>query len=180
MIAVNLLTGHLTDRTRARRRVVPIAIAVLVCVSTGALAGGYWLHLRRAHEAASLQRVALVSSEALGRAGAGRAAALESRRAGLMRRLRDAFELEIASAGAVEVLATLSHAVPEDVWLLEVDARGPALLVSGRATRTAAVPELVDRLRDASALGDRVDVETKTGGSDRDEVVEFRVRVGER
>lgn len=162
MIRVNLLGSV----PRAPRRAwLPAnqksaAAGLVMLVVTSVVVGGWWWQTMRAErevaaEIASTQTelTRLKSVAALVDRGVARKLEL-TERLGLIDRLHR------TQRAPVELLETISRAIPEGLWLLELKQTGMAVQIEGRAVSLTALTDFVERLQTSGRFARPVDIVT--------------------
>lgn len=181
MIRINLIDApDAPDRFRAgygRERAAMSCAAVIALAAAVAIVWGAW-SVRR--EALDLSRENRTVDEEIERlAPVVRATEAQARRRDeLVHKVALAEDLHAARGRSGRVLTALSRRLPADLWLTELRQEAAVITVRGRATRLAAVAELVTKLEESSLFVRPVEiadsqVEPNPG---REALVRFEVR----
>lgn len=178
MIRVNLIPSQ----KRVRRDLIPTALRAGVAgalLFLGTLAGvgyGYWDLVRRTtalearigeseRDLAQLKEAARLVDRAI------------ARKAELSEKFALIDRLRTAQRGPVNLLSTVSRSMPDGLWLMELNQRGPAVQLEGRATSLTAVTDFVERLQMSGAFERPVEIVT-TGMElvDESSLVRFAIK----
>jgi Tfp pilus assembly protein PilN len=178
MIRVNLIPSQ----KRAQRELIPIAQrsgvagALLFLLTLGGVGYWYWdlgrqttaLEVRIGESERAL--VQLKEAAKLVDRAVARKAEL-SEKIALIDRLRT------AQRGPVTLLSTVSRSVTDGLWLMELNQRGAAVQLEGRATSLTAVTDFVERLQMSGAFDRPVEIVT-TGMElvDESSLVRFAIK----
>jgi type IV pilus assembly protein PilN len=161
MIRVNLLVpGQAPKRVWMAQERRPALLGAVMFLCTLAGVGGWWMRLDRqtvvveAEIAAGEQELAQLQQAArlVDRAVARRQELFEE--LALIERLRG------AQRGPVTLLSTVSRSLPDGLWLMELNQRGPAVQIEGRATSLTAVTDFAERLQNSGSFEWPVDIVT--------------------
>ena len=100
-----------------------------------------------------------------------------ARKAELSEKIALIERLRASQRGPVGLLSTVSRSVPEGLWLMELNQRGGAVQLEGRATSLTAVTDFVERLQNSGIFDKPVEIVT-TGMEQVEEssVVRFAVK----
>lgn len=167
MITVNLLSPGSQPQPQAWRRwlTVPpeqrVALAGLAMLLLTALAvGGWWWTIDQ-------ERRALDAEIAAGEAQITRlqdAARLVERATARQEELRDRLalieRLRATQRAPVVLLDTISRALPDGLWLLELRQSGAAVQLEGRAISLSALTDFVERLQLSGEFQHTIDIVT--------------------
>ena len=162
MIRINLLGA----KTREARRVAvpaaqrPAAIGLMLLVLTALGITGWWWQIQR--ERAAIDAQITTSEMELGRLK--KVALLVERAATRKRDLTERLglidRLHRTQHDPVALLESVSRAVPDGLWLLELRQQGDAVQVEGRAMSVTAVTDFVDRLQTSGRFQRPVEILT--------------------
>ena len=159
MIRVNLLPVREVEREAGRRqetRLVYLCAALVVVILAGIEVGSRMrlVPLKKEHTQLQAEIVALDKKSA-------ELTKLETERKDLEEKLKTIATLEAKKVGPVNVLADLSDAAPEQVWLLEFKETGGLATISGLGLDDQTIANFMRKL-DTSPYFDGVDlVETQ-------------------
>ena len=180
MIRVNLLAT--TPGAKRRHEWLPeaqrhAAAGLGALMLTAVAVSAWWFILNRqlagvdasiGHEEASLAR--LKDAATLVDKATARKAEL-TERLGLIDRLR------ATKRGPVNLLETVSKSTPDGLWLLEINQKGPAVQIEGRATSITALTDFVERMQDSGLFDRPVEIMTTTSEMvEEASVVRFAVK----
>jgi type IV pilus assembly protein PilN len=150
MIRINLLAVE-RERTAKKRVLIPAAHRVTIAASLVLLATvlgvGWWfwyLHQESARLDAEIAK-AEVETQQL-RSVLAQVQKFESRKAQLQQRVTLIEQLRRGQAGPVHVLDEISRALPERLWLTEIQQKGGDFTVAGMTTSLTAVSDLIANL----------------------------------
>lgn len=175
MIRINLLA---TER-KAEKKKAPAApgalqayvlvglfggVAALACV------GGYWLKESQLKELDAQIKVAVDRQKALEQIKK-QVEEFEARKKLIDEKVNLIDKLKAQQADAVHMLDEISKALPEFVWLTQMDQAGPALKFQGQSNSLAGVAELIANLQ-RSGWFPKVDLDSST---EANRVVSFQV-----
>ena len=187
MIRINLLG---VERTKTRKlptftvQAQQITIACsLILASTIAGVGWWYWTLRQAKAQVETDIVAAQQQQRQLQPVLAEVKQFEGRRAQLQQRVQLIEQLRAGQTIPVQLLDQISRSIPELLWLTEMEQKGDALTIQGRANTLAATADFVTNLGNSSLFVtpidlDKSEVETVQGvqGQPGVELYKFTVR----
>ena len=181
MIRINLLDARDASDVSAtadrRQRVAAVCAAVTALAAAATIAWGAWALQREAHD---LFREVRAADEAMERLApvVRTTEAQERRRDELVRQVAIAEGLHAARGRPGRVLAALSRRLPDGLWFTGLRHEPSVIVVQGRATRLAAVVELVTKLEESNLFVRPVEIVDSQVEADpgREALARFEVR----
>jgi Tfp pilus assembly protein PilN len=178
MIRINLLGSGGT----VRREIIPSAqrpallgMVFLLCSMAGV--AGWWWHIGQQTTALDSQIVQSEGELTRLRAAAKLVDRAIARKSELAEKLALIDRLRTAQRGPVTLLSTINQSLPDGLWLMELNQRGPAVQLEGRATSLTAVTDFVERLQGSGAFDRPVEIVTTSMETlDEASVVRFAVK----
>jgi type IV pilus assembly protein PilN len=144
MIRINLIPVEETARAAGRRKDLAIGTLVLGVVVVGFLAAHLW---QGARFAAANRQLRLVSEQLKEIAGPyADVTRMEQQKQELREKLHVIGQLEAKKVGPVRILADLSSATPDKLWLTEFADTGGALKLTGLGADEQTVADFLRRL----------------------------------
>ena len=187
MIRINLLG---VERTKTRKlptftvQAQQITIACsLILASTVAGVGWWYWTLKQAKAQVETDIVAAQQQQRQLQPVLAEVKQFEGRRAQLQQRVQLIEQLRAGQTIPVQLLDQISRSIPELLWLTEMEQKGDALTIQGRANTLAATADFVTNLGNSSLFVtpidlDKSEVETVQGvqGQPGVELYKFTVR----
>jgi Tfp pilus assembly protein PilN len=178
MIRINLLaTGGAVRRELipAAQRPALLGMAFLLCAMAGV--GGWWWQIGRQTATLDVQISQTEQELTRLRAAAKLVDRAIARKSELAEKLALIERLRSAQRGPVTLLSTINRSLPDGLWLMELNQRGPAMQLEGRATSLTAVTDFVERLQVSGAFDRPVEIVTTSMETlDESTVVRFAVK----
>lgn len=181
MIRINLLA---VERERTKRRAtfqvaekVTIACS-LILVATAVFLVWWWWTLGR--QAADLDKDIAAAQAETTRLNVviGRVQKAEQRRSQLEERVALIEELRKSQTAPVHLLDQISRTLPDGLWLVNMQQKGPDVTIEGRCLVLTGVSELVKNLQASGYFKNSVDVSTDSERNEQlaTDLVKFTVR----
>lgn len=184
MIRVNLLAPGSGAPPQAWRRwlVVPqeqraalVGLAMLVATAVGA--GLWWWSIDRERRAVDAEIVAAEITITRLQEAARLMEKATAREKDLRERLGLIDRLRATQRAPVMLLDTISRALAEGLWLIELRQTGPVVQLEGRAVSYSALTDFIDRLQVSGRFMRPIDIVTSTAETIADaSVVRFAIR----
>lgn len=180
MIRINLLAG--SGGTGGRNPVIDLAQRVtvgcsVILVITVVVIGWRFWSMRQ--QAAQLSQELLAADQEIARLDPllAQVQAADSQRAQLAQRVGLIEELRKGQGGPVRMLDELSRALPDGLWLSELEQPDGALVVRGQALALGSLSDLVANLESSGFFGSPVEiVDSRIDETDQGDVVQFELR----
>lgn len=162
MIRINLL-GSVPRM--ARRAWLPAdqtaaAAGLAMLLLTAVVVGGWWWQTERSLRAVDAQIAAAQSDLARLKSVAALVDRSVARKLELTERLGLIDRLHRTQRAPVELMETISRAVPDGLWLLELKQVGATLQIEGRAISLTALTDFVEHLQTSGRFGRPIDIVT--------------------
>jgi Tfp pilus assembly protein PilN len=179
MIRINLLAS---GGGAVRRELIPAAqrpallgMAFLLCAMAGV--AGWWWQIGRQTATLDVQVSQTEQELSRLRAAAKLVDRAIARKSELAEKLALIERLRSAQRGPVTLLSTINRSLPEGLWLMELNQRGAAMQLEGRATSLTAVTDFVERLQGSGAFDRPVEIVTTSMETlEESTVVRFAVK----
>jgi len=179
MIKVNLLA---TPGVEAPREWIPreqrsAVVGLLMLLVTGVGVTGWWWYLSEARAEVE-SRIATAEADLVRlRTAAVLVEQASQRKAVLTEKLSLIERLRTAKRGPVNLIETLSFAVPDGLWLLEVKQGGASVQIDGRAMSLTSVTDFAERLQTSGLFKRPVEIVTTVAEVyEQVDVVRFVIR----
>ncbi len=178
MIRINLLA----NAGGARPGIIPAAnkpalagMAFLLCTMAGV--GGWWWQMGRQAAAIDVQVTQAEHELSLLQGSAKLVDRAIARKSELGQKVTLIQRLRTAQRAPVTLLSTINRSLPDGLWLMELNQRGPAVQIEGRATTLTAVTDFVERLQGSGQFDRPVEIVTTSMEALEDaSVVRFAVK----
>jgi type IV pilus assembly protein PilN len=161
VIHINLI-GNVPKVARpwlpANQKSAVAGLAMLLVTAAGV--GGWWWQVSRARADVDRQLVAAEAELTRMKAVATLVDRAVAQKLELTERLGLIDRLHRTQRAPVELLQTVSRSVPDGLWLLELQQKGPAIQIEGRASSLTALTDFVDRLQTSGRFEHPVDIIT--------------------
>jgi type IV pilus assembly protein PilN len=136
------------------------AAGLVMLVVTATIVGGWWWQTMRDERAVAAQIASTQTELTRLQAVAALVDRSVSRKLELTERLGLIDRLHRTQRAPVELLETISRAIPEGLWLLELKQTGTAVQIEGRAVSLTALTDFVERLQTSGRFARPVDIIT--------------------
>ena len=182
MIRINLLAGRAVPPPRrasidlAQR--VTVACSVIVVATLVVIGWRFW-SLR--HQSYQLQQGLTTADQEIARLGpvVHRVQALEAERNRLEEHVDLVEAFRRGQSGPVHMLDQLSRAMPDGVWLVQLEQDGDDVIVEGRTLTLGALSEFMANLEGSGYFEPPVEIiDSQLEELDQREVVRFELRAG--
>ena len=150
MIRINLLPAGEAARAAGRRQDILVGTLVLGLAALGFVSGHLWQGVRIAAAQRQLRQLTLELNAIQGPYA--EVARIEQQQAELREKLRVIAQLEAKKVGPVRMLADLSSAAPEKLWLTEFTDASGALKLTGLGVDEQTVADFLRRLSTLSVF----------------------------
>jgi type IV pilus assembly protein PilN len=183
VIRVNLLAPGTEAQASAWRRalVVPpeqraalVGLTLLVATALGV--GGWWWSIDRERRALDADIAVAEATMVQLKDAARLVEQATAREKDLRERLALIERLRATQRAPVELLDTISRALPDGLWLLELRQTGAAVQLEGRAMSLSSVTDFVDRLQTSGRFLKTIDIVTSMETLADTSVVRFAIR----
>ena len=182
MIRINLLSGS-TVSTPRRASIdlgqrVTVACSVIVVATVVVMGWRFW-SLRQ--ESNQLQQELTAADQEIARLGplADRVQALDAERLRLEQHVGLVQGIRRGQSGPVHMLDQLSQAMPEGLWLAQLNQDGDDVIVEGRTLTLGALSEFMANLESSGYFEPPVEIiDSQLEETDQGEVVRFELRAG--
>ena len=182
MIRINLLTGTAAPAPRRTSinlgQRVTVACSVIVVVTLMVIGWRFW-SLRQ--ESNQLQQELTAADQEIARLGpvVDRVQALDAERIRLEQRVGLVQTIRRGQAAAVHMLDQLSRAMPEGLWLAQLNQDGDDVIVEGRTLTLGALSEYLANLESSGYFEPPVEIiDSQLEVTDQGEVIRFELRAG--
>ena len=154
MIRINLLSPD-RERPKRRQRATPaafesgqkIAVAGTLILAVAALGVAWWYWSLRQDATRLADDITAAEQETSRlRSLIVQVNQFEERKAALQQRVTLIEQLRHGQSGPVHLLDQVSRAVPEMLWLMQMEQKGPELVIEGRCTSLTSLSDFVDNL----------------------------------
>ena len=154
MIRINLLSLE-REKPKRRASVIPaafqsghkIAVACTLIFALAALGVGWWYWSLRTEATEVTDQIAAAEVEtARLRSLIVQVNQFEARKSQLQERVALIEQLRRGQSGPVHMLDEVSRAVPEMLWLTQLETKGADLMIEGRCTSLTSLSDFVDNL----------------------------------
>lgn len=181
MIKVNLLATTPAAATTSKewlpREQRSALGGVLMLFISVAVVGGWWYYLSSQASAVDARITAANGELARLKEASKVVEQTTARKNELAERLSLIDRLRTAKREPVTLLETVSRAIPEGLWLLEVKQSGTSVQIDGRATSITAVTDFTERLQSSGFFKKPVEIlSTGTETIEETDVVKFSVK----
>ena len=182
MIRINLLAGRTALPPRRASidlsQRVTVACSVIVVAMVMVIGWRFW-SLRQ--ESNRLEQELVAADQEIARLGpvADRVQALDAARSRLEQRVELVQALRRGQSGPVHMLDQLSRAMPEGLWLAQLDQEGDDIIVEGRSLTLGALSEFMANLESSGYFEPPVEIiDSRLEETEQGEVVRFELRAG--
>jgi type IV pilus assembly protein PilN len=179
VIKVNLLAtspGQAPPREWFPREQRAALAGFVLLVVTASVTAGWWFYLDRTRASVNA-RISADNAELTQLKDASKLVdAATARRTELAERLGLIDRLQAAKRIPVTLLETVSKSIPDGLWLLNLNQKGDAISVEGRAMSITAVTDFAERLQNSGVFEHPVDITTTTDTVETENVVHFTVK----
>ena len=180
MIRINLLAG-LGGRGGPRSVIdlgqkVTVACSVILVITVVVIGWRFW-SMRQ--QSAQLAQELLAADQEIARLNPllAQVQASDTQRAQLAQRVGLIEELRRGQGGPVRMLDELSRALPDGLWLSELEQPDGALVVRGQALALGSLSDFVANLESSGRFGSPVEiVDSRLDETDQGDVVQFELR----
>ena len=144
MIRINLLPAEEAQRASGRRQELAAGVLILGVFAFGLVVAHTWQAARMAGAQRAMRRVDQELADIQGPYAD--VTRMEQQKKELRDKLRVISELEAKKVGPVQLLADLSSATPDKLWLTEFDESGGVLKLSGLGVDEQTIADFMRRL----------------------------------
>jgi type IV pilus assembly protein PilN len=166
MIRINLLG---VERTTKKARTLPtftvqaqqltIACGVVLAAALGGVGWWYWT-LKQSKEQVETDIVAAQQQQRQLQAVLAEVSQFEGRRAQLQQRVQLIEQLRAGQTIPVQLLDHISRSIPDLLWLTDMEQKGDALTIQGRANTLGATADFVTNLKNSILIAGDPELET--------------------
>jgi type IV pilus assembly protein PilN len=174
MIRVNLLAvspGSAPPREWLPREQRSAIVGLSLLILTGIGVGGWWWYLKQQHAAVEAKIEAANTELTRLKAVAVLVERATTRRTELTERLALIERLRATQRGPVSLLETLSRALPDGLWLMEIKQTGSAIQLEGRAMSERWVADFAEFLQNSGLFKRPVEIVTTLEEAVEDQAV---------